>query len=272
MAGPTAWSSEGRPVPGGLTPEERIGRSPRWTRARSTPPRWCFPSPTTRASTGWALVEFVGSDCPADGQLFPGDRIVRIEDQRVDSQDEASRLLDGVPTDEPIDFRIDTDGQMHDVRLTRGRCPGSEQPVVGIVLIDAFPFPIAIERRRRRAVGGADVGGRALTCSPRGTSRRGGRSPAPGRSTSKEHQPDRRDRDKVIATPARRTPTCCSCRGPTWESSGASTWGSPLIPVGSFDERPRAGPIGNGDPELGCPSMATTTVGIPVPRRRWPVM
>ena len=93
----------------------------------------------------------MGSDCPADGQLFPGDRIVRIEDQRVDSQDEASRLLDGVPTDEPIDFRIDTDGQMHDVRLTRGRCPGSDEPVVGIVLIDAFPFPIAIES--------GDVGG-----------------------------------------------------------------------------------------------------------------
>jgi PDZ domain-containing protein len=37
------------------------------------------------------------------------------------------------------------------VRLTRGRCPGSDEPVVGIALIDAFPFEIAIES--------GDVGG-----------------------------------------------------------------------------------------------------------------
>ena len=53
-----------------------------------------------------ALVEFVGADCPADGELFPGDLIVRIAGERVDSRREASRLIDSVPADEPIEFRV----------------------------------------------------------------------------------------------------------------------------------------------------------------------
>ena len=98
-----------------------------------------------------ALVEFVGAGCPAEGRLFPGDLIVRIDGETVDSQDEASRLIDAVPAEESIDLRIDTDGEKHDVRLTRGRCPGAGRPAVGVVLIDAFPFEIAIES--------GDVGG-----------------------------------------------------------------------------------------------------------------
>jgi Lon-like protease len=110
--------------PGGLTPDEETQRAiSQMDQSKIDAAAVVLPevSDYPREHGPGALVEFVGSDCPADDQLFPGDRIVRIEGQRVDSQVEASRLLDGVPTDEPIDFRIDTDGQMHDVRLTRGR-------------------------------------------------------------------------------------------------------------------------------------------------------
>ena len=60
-----------------------------------------------------ALVEFVGTDCPADGRLFPGDLIERIDGERVDSRREASRLIDAVPADEPIEFRVQADGVEH---------------------------------------------------------------------------------------------------------------------------------------------------------------
>lgn len=98
-----------------------------------------------------ALVEFVGTDCPADGRLFPGDRIVRIDGERVDSKREASMLIDAVPGDEPIEFQVEADGDVNDVRVTRGPCPGVDDPVIGIVLVDSFPFDITIES--------GDVGG-----------------------------------------------------------------------------------------------------------------
>ena len=98
-----------------------------------------------------ALVELVGSGCPADGRLFPGDQIVRIAGERVDSRREASRLIDAVPVGEPIEFRVEADGEVHDVRVTRGGCPGVDEPVIGIVLVDSFPFDITIES--------GDVGG-----------------------------------------------------------------------------------------------------------------
>jgi PDZ domain-containing protein len=37
------------------------------------------------------------------------------------------------------------------VTVTRGRCPGSDEPIVGIVLVEPFPFEITIES--------GDVGG-----------------------------------------------------------------------------------------------------------------
>jgi PDZ domain-containing protein len=98
-----------------------------------------------------ALVELVGTDCPADGRLFPGDQIVQIDGERVDSRREASKLIDAVPIDEPIEFRVEADGEAHDVAVKRGPCPGVEEPVIGIVLVASFPFDITIES--------GDVGG-----------------------------------------------------------------------------------------------------------------
>jgi PDZ domain-containing protein len=98
-----------------------------------------------------ALVELVGTDCSADGRLFPGDQIIRIDGEQVDSTREASRLIDAVPVDQPIEFRVEADGEVHDVRVTRGPCPGVDEPVIGIVLVASFPFDITIES--------GDVGG-----------------------------------------------------------------------------------------------------------------
>ncbi|MGI8616855.1 MAG: YlbL family protein [Actinomycetota bacterium] len=98
-----------------------------------------------------ALVEFVGEGCPAAGRLFPGDLIVRIDGQQVGSRREASRLIDAVPVGGSIRFRVEADGDSHDVGVTRGRCPGVEEPLIGILLVEPFPFEITIES--------GDVGG-----------------------------------------------------------------------------------------------------------------
>ncbi|MGH2679812.1 MAG: YlbL family protein [Actinomycetota bacterium] len=102
-----------------------------------------------------ALVESVGPGCPADDRLFPGDLIVRIDDEQVDSPDEASRLIDAVPIDDPVAFRVEADGKVHDVRVTRGTCSGLDEPLIGIVLVESFPFEIVIESAE---VGGPSAG------------------------------------------------------------------------------------------------------------------
>jgi PDZ domain-containing protein len=102
-----------------------------------------------------AIVESVGSGCPADDRLFPGDLIVQIDGERVDSRREASRLIDAVPVGDPIEFRVEADGQTHVVRLTRGSCPGIDEPLIGILLVASFPFEITIESAE---VGGPSAG------------------------------------------------------------------------------------------------------------------
>ena len=99
-----------------------------------------------------ALVQAVGPDCPAEGELFVGDVVLAIDGRRVDSTQEARRTIDRVPLDEPLAFRVRAAGEVHDIELLREPCvPDNEEPLVGISMVDAFPFPIEISS--------GDVGG-----------------------------------------------------------------------------------------------------------------
>lgn len=91
-----------------------------------------------------ALIAQVGADCAAEGKLFVGDLVVAIEGRPIGSVREASRALDRVPVDEAIGFRVRAGGEVHDIELRRGPCPGSEEPLVGISMVDPFPFEIEI--------------------------------------------------------------------------------------------------------------------------------
>ncbi|MGZ8630364.1 MAG: YlbL family protein [Actinomycetota bacterium] len=98
-----------------------------------------------------ALIEVVGEDCPAAGELFVGDLVVAIDGQPVDSLEEAREAIDEVPVEEPVAFRVRAGGEPHDVEITRAPCAGEEVPLVGIRMVDAFPFEIEISS--------GDVGG-----------------------------------------------------------------------------------------------------------------
>jgi PDZ domain-containing protein len=102
-----------------------------------------------------ALIEQVGEGCPADRRLFPGDVIVRIGDETVDSAGEASELIDAVPPGQPIELRVRAEGEVHAVRIERGRCPGIREPLLGISTIEPFPVEISIESED---VGGPSAG------------------------------------------------------------------------------------------------------------------
>ncbi|MGZ8582555.1 MAG: YlbL family protein [Actinomycetota bacterium] len=99
-----------------------------------------------------ALIEATGPDCPADGELFVGDVVLAIDGRRVDSLRDAQRTIDRVPLDEPVAFRVRAGGEVHDIELVREPCvPDREEPLVGISMVNAFPFPIEISS--------GDVGG-----------------------------------------------------------------------------------------------------------------
>jgi len=98
-----------------------------------------------------ALIEQTFPGCPADGELFTGDLILAIDGESVDSRKEASTLIGGAPPREPLDFRVRAAGETHDVEVAKRRCAGSEDPLVGVSLVDNFPFPIEISS--------GDVGG-----------------------------------------------------------------------------------------------------------------
>lgn len=91
-----------------------------------------------------ALIEATGEDCPAAGRLFVGDLVTAIDGQPVGSLAEAKRAIDDVPVQEPVAFRVRVGEEVHEVEITREPCNGRRKPLVGIAMVDAFPFPIEI--------------------------------------------------------------------------------------------------------------------------------
>jgi PDZ domain-containing protein len=98
-----------------------------------------------------ALIEFVYPDCPAEGELFAGDVVRQIDGVAIHSQEEAAEALDDAPRHEPITFEVASGGETKTVTVTRAKCAGSERPLVGVSLIDQFPFDVDISS--------GDVGG-----------------------------------------------------------------------------------------------------------------
>ncbi len=91
-----------------------------------------------------ALIQVTVPGCPSDGKLFSGDTIVAIDQHPVGSAKDASRLISAARPGVPLDFQVRAAGETHDVAVARGVCPGTEEPLVGVRLVDAFPFQVEI--------------------------------------------------------------------------------------------------------------------------------
>jgi PDZ domain-containing protein len=101
------------------------------------------------------LVEGVVEGCPADGRLYPGDLVVTIDGEDVADVAEAQRVISGLPEERRVTFDVIVDGEPQSVRLQRERCAGGERSVVGVRLIDNFPFDIRISSG---SIGGPSAG------------------------------------------------------------------------------------------------------------------
>ncbi len=101
------------------------------------------------------LVEQVVDGCAADGELFPGDLIHRIDGTEVDTVREARRAIEAAPSGTRLTFQVTVEGEPETVRLIREPCAGSEDPLVGVSLVNSFPFEIRISSGQ---IGGPSAG------------------------------------------------------------------------------------------------------------------
>lgn len=101
------------------------------------------------------LVEAVVSGCAADGELYPGDLIRSIDGTPVDTRREASAAIEAAPSGSSLEFDVTVDGQPQHVSLVRQPCGGQQDPLVGVSLMNSFPFAITISSG---AIGGPSAG------------------------------------------------------------------------------------------------------------------
>ncbi len=101
------------------------------------------------------LVEQVVEGCAADGRLYPGDRILEIDGEDVDTARQASRAIQAAPSGAALTFDVSVDGEPETVRLVREPCGGRPEPLVGVSLINSFPFDVSISSGD---VGGSSAG------------------------------------------------------------------------------------------------------------------
>jgi PDZ domain-containing protein len=90
------------------------------------------------------LVEAVGLDCAATGHLFAGDLLRSINGTRITTETQFSRLLRRLPPSDPLRIEGTAGGQPFTVSLSRRPCDGVKRPILGILAVDNFPFPVTI--------------------------------------------------------------------------------------------------------------------------------
>jgi PDZ domain-containing protein len=91
------------------------------------------------------LIESVAPGCPAEGRLFPGDLVERVNGREIADEAAFRRALREIPVSTPLVIRVTAGGETTDVRLTRRRCdPRSDRYLIGIGEVPNFPFDVRI--------------------------------------------------------------------------------------------------------------------------------
>lgn len=90
------------------------------------------------------LVEGVVAGCAAEGELFVGDLIREIDGGPVQDLAEARRAIRAAASGDRLTFAVTVDGEPETVRLVREPCGAQQEPLVGISMIEAFPFELTI--------------------------------------------------------------------------------------------------------------------------------
>ncbi len=101
------------------------------------------------------LIERVFPGCPAEGELFAGDLVESIGGTPINDVVDASDAIESVAPADPLTFHVSAGGEQHDVTVTRGTCLTADRPVVGINMVNTFPFGVEISSGE---IGGPSAG------------------------------------------------------------------------------------------------------------------
>jgi PDZ domain-containing protein len=101
------------------------------------------------------LIEGVVPGCPADGRLFVGDVIHSIGGRDVGDLAQARAAIRAVPPEQDVSFGVTVDGEPRTVSVARASCADEDRPIVGISMVESFPFPITISSGE---IGGPSAG------------------------------------------------------------------------------------------------------------------
>ena len=101
------------------------------------------------------LIESVVLGCAADGELFPGDLVHTIDGDEVDDVEQASLAIRAAPAGARISFDVTVDGELQAVSMIREPCGGQERAIVGVSMIESFPFDLRISSG---GIGGPSAG------------------------------------------------------------------------------------------------------------------
>jgi PDZ domain-containing protein len=99
--------------------------------------------PISRTHEG-VLIEGVTPGCPAEGKLFAGDQVTSIDGTPILDVPDASAAIEAVKPGVPITFHVVAGGEAHDVAVARGSCGDQVKPLVGITMVNDFPFDVSI--------------------------------------------------------------------------------------------------------------------------------
>ena len=113
--------------------------------------------PYRQAHGNGSLIRATVPGCSADGRLFPGDVVLEINGDPIRDTTAAKRAIESIPSGKALTFVVRPLGKTRDeeIRLVRQPCGGSTEPLVGVSMIDDFPFDVSI---RSGDVGGPSAG------------------------------------------------------------------------------------------------------------------
>jgi len=97
------------------------------------------------------LVQDVVEGAPASGRLFPGDRILTADGEPINELAEMRTAIRNVGTRRDLRLAVESEDERRTVNLRPIRPRGAEGPIIGVVLVESFPFDIRIDS--------GDVGG-----------------------------------------------------------------------------------------------------------------
>jgi Lon-like protease len=97
------------------------------------------------------LVQDVVDGAPASGRLFPGDIVLAADGEPIDGVDEMRSAIEGAGTRRDLRLTVRSADERRTVSLRPIPRPDGGGPIIGVVLVENFPFEIRIDS--------GDVGG-----------------------------------------------------------------------------------------------------------------